>query len=314
MSIPMGFWQGNRSEYLAIPALCKLGFTVPVPRQEDHFGVDFIVHLANRVDQTIVPSGKSFGIQIKSNEDPLVLDKQHKRDGLYSSTLPFFLGVINRKDLTLTVYNTLNRLNFYWMFGPTRDFTLTVADEVDGIPKPDFEKRTGGTGRPILEISISEPATSWERSREIDVLQSAMRSWIDLENENLSLKEQGIALLFWPSTYIKNKPLAGGFEGIEPKTCSHTKFAGPDSLPHVCRATEKALISLSFYLRKMPRANVPADVDRQMKEMCQRVDSLKAECELFAITYKTQCSVDSMTSTAHSWTPPEYPEPPGVRE
>ncbi len=28
MSIPYGFHQGNRSEYLAIPALCKLGFVV----------------------------------------------------------------------------------------------------------------------------------------------------------------------------------------------------------------------------------------------------------------------------------------------
>jgi len=33
--IPFGFYQGNRSEYLAIPALSKLGFTIPIPRQED---------------------------------------------------------------------------------------------------------------------------------------------------------------------------------------------------------------------------------------------------------------------------------------
>lgn len=34
-----------------------------------------------------------------------------------------------------------------------------------------------------------------------------MRSWIDLENENLSLKEQGIGLVFVPPTYTKNQPL-----------------------------------------------------------------------------------------------------------
>ena len=44
MSIPFGYLQGNRSEYLAIPALTKIGFVIPVPRQEDHFGVDFVVH------------------------------------------------------------------------------------------------------------------------------------------------------------------------------------------------------------------------------------------------------------------------------
>lgn len=280
MSIPVGFWQGNRSEYLAIPALCKLGFTVPVPRQEDHFGVDFIVHLAKTVDQTVIPSGKSFGIQIKSNEASLLFDRQAQRDCLYGSTLPFFLGVVDRQKLTLTVYNTLNRLNFFWALGPTRDFTLVIGGHGDGIPKPDFEGRIGATGKAIVEIGISEPGTSCERSNEIATLQSTMESWIDLEDENLSLKEQGIALLFWPSTYTKNEPLAATTEGIEPRTCSYTKFAGSDSLAEVCRATEKALISLSFYLRKMPRGNVPVDTESQMNEMCKRVDLLRRECEI----------------------------------
>jgi hypothetical protein len=276
MSIPFAFYQGNRSEYLAIPALSKLGFTVPIPRQEDHFGVDFIVHLAKKIDQSIAPSGKSFGIQIKSNKDPLIFNEQHKRDCLYGSSLPFFLGVVSRQNLTLTVYNTLNRLSFYWMLGPKRDFSLTVEGEGEGIPKPDFERRTGGTGKPILQIDISEPSTPRERSDEIQVLQSTMRSWIDLENENLSLKEQGIALLFWPSAYAKNRPLG---EGIERETYSHTKFAGPASLPNICKATEKALTSLSFYLRKLPRHNVPDDIANQMNGMHPAADSLRRECE-----------------------------------
>lgn len=295
MSIPTGFWQGNRSEYLAIPALCKLGFTVPVPRQEDHFGVDFIVHLARTIDQTIAPSGKSFGIQIKSNEAPLVFDEQHKRDCLYGSSLPFFLGVVDRKNLTLTVYNTLNRLNFYWMLGPTKDFTLTVESTGDGIPKPDFREGTGGTGKPILEIDISEPATSEERSRDIEVLQTTMRSWIDLEDENLSLKEQGIALLFWPSTYAKNRPLG---EGIEQRTCPHTKFAGPDSLPNICKATEKTLTSLSFYLRKLPRDNVPQNVVSQMSAMHPKADSLRAECEALRREWKTDTGPPAAPSSS----------------
>jgi len=293
MSIPMGFWQGNRSEYLAIPALCKLGFTVPVPRQEDQFGVDFIVHLARTVDQTVTPSGKSFGIQIKSNTDPLVFDEPHKRDCLYGSSLPFFLGIVDRRNLTLTVYNTLNRLSFYWMLGPTRAFKLVAGGDEDGVPKPDFEKSTGETGKPILEIGISEPATSRARSDEIEVLQSTMRSWIDLENENLSLKEQGIALLFWPSTYAKNKPLG---EGIERETYSHTKFAGPGSLPNICKATEKALTSLSFYLRKLPRDDVPAELAPQMDGMHPKADALRRECE----TLRRQWEVDQGPPAAPS--------------
>ena len=275
MSIPMGFWQGNRSEYLAIPALCKLGFTVLVPRQEDHFGVDFIVHLARRVDQTITPTGRSFGIQIKSNRDPLIFKEQHKRDCLFGSSLPFFLGVVSREDLTLTVYNTLNRLQFYWKFGCKSDFKLTVGGEENGIPKPDFEHRTGGTGKPILQIGISEPGTSPERLDEVKAVQSTMRSWIDLENENLSLKEQGIALLFWPPHYAENKPLGD----VELSEWPHTKFAGPDSVTNICKATEKALTSLSFYLRKLPRDDVGTDVTKHMDMMSRNVASLKTDCE-----------------------------------
>ncbi len=309
MCIPYGFYQGNRSEYLAIPALSKLGFTVPVPRQEDHFGIDFIVHLAKIIDDVVTPTGRAFGIQIKSNRDPLTFNTQGRRDCLYSSSLPFFLGVVSRQDLTLSVYNTLNRLHFFWMRGPKEPFSLIVDDEGNGIPKPDFGKYTGGTGKPILEIDISEPRTPQKRMDDIEVLQSTMQTWIDLENDNLSLKEQGIALLFWPSTYAKNTPLRGG---IESKEYSYTKFAKRDSLPHVCRATEKALTSLSFYLRKLPRDNIPADVAHQMDGMHPKVDSLKAECELFRTTYAAQCIVDRTASATLSFTS-GCPDPPTIR-
>jgi hypothetical protein len=70
MSIPYGYWHGKVSEYVAMLALTKLGFTVPVPRQEDHFGVDFIVHLAScEDDKTVIPTGRSFGVQIRHYSD-----------------------------------------------------------------------------------------------------------------------------------------------------------------------------------------------------------------------------------------------------
>jgi len=274
MSIPFGYYQGNRSEYLAIPALSKLGFTIPVPHQEDHFGVDFIVHLAKMVDNIITPTGKSFGIQIKSSNSPLIFEKQDDRDCLYGSSLPFFLGIVSRNNLTLTIYNTLNRLNFFWMYGPQRAFKLIFDSDGDGIPKPDFQNGFGATGNPILEIGIADLGTSDERLKEAETLQLTMETWIDLENENLSLKEQGIALLYWPSNYTKNKPLGSNLQRY-----SYTKFAGPDSLPNICKATEKTLTSLSFYLRKLQENPCPADTVPLMNPMCEKVESLKKDCE-----------------------------------
>ncbi len=134
-------------------------------------------------------------------------------------------------------------------------------------------------------------------------LQSTMQSWINLENENLSLKEQGIGLLFWPSNYEKNKPLG---EVIEPKEYPCTKFAKSDCLSSVCRATEKALISLSFYMRKLPRDNVPFDVAGQMDKMRPTVELLRKECELLRIM---QWAARSTATTTLSFSPAEYPEP-----
>ncbi len=300
MGIPLGFYQGNRSEYLAIPALSKLGFTIPVPRQEDHFGVDFIVHLATNVDNVVTPTGKAFGIQVKTDSEEaktsLAFDTQDRRDSLYNSSLSFFLGVVSRQNLTLTIYNTLNRLNFFWMLGPKKDFSLVVDDTADGIPKLDMHSRTGGTGKPVLEIGISEPSTSTKRSVEAEVLQSTMRSWVDLETKNLSLKAQGIALLFWPSTYSKNKPLGNGVERHEPQTDAYTKFAGPDSLRNVCRATEEALTSLSFYLRRLQRDNIPPSIVSRMKEMHPRADLLRDDCKTLRNEWPTNTGPPAMPS------------------
>jgi len=261
MSIPFPFSLGNRSEYLAIPALTKLGFTVPVPRQEDHFGVDFIVHLASLEEQTVRPTGKSFGIQIKSNTEPIIFDTQHKRDCLFNSSLPLFLGVVSRTNLTLTVYNTLNRLNCFWSYGDKRKLSLIFGGNGSGLPKPDFDAENNHclayTGKPILEISIQEPETLEEKTKEIEILQSTMKSWIKLENENLSLKEQQIPLFFWSANYKTNIPLPNDSEHS-----SYTKYASWDSFPNICQTSKKVLMALSFYLRKLPETTDP-----QMKDL-----------------------------------------------
>lgn len=274
MSIPWGFYQGNRSEYLAIPALSKLGFTVPIPRQEDHFGVDFIVHLASLERQTLIPSGKSFGIQIKSNEEPLVFDEQHKRDCLYNSSLPFFLGVVSRENLTLTIYNTLNRLDIFWMLGSERDFRITYDAQGSGIPVPDFDERIARTGHPILEISIAEPSASGDRAQEIRELEAVMESWIDLENENLSLKRQDVPLVFWPAAYATNKLLSDDL-----MTYSFRAYTSRDSRSDICRATQKPLTALSFYMKNLIEEGGESE---RMVDLMQRVSnqvaSLKETC------------------------------------
>ncbi len=256
MSIPFGYLQGNRSEYLAIPALTKLGFVIPVPRQEDHFGVDFVVHLAEMVGNTVHPTGKSFGIQIKSNKKPISFKKKRPRDCLFNSSLPFFLGVVSREDLSLTIYNTLGRICFLWMKGGNRAFELVPNHKGKGLRKPDYDGGKVWTGKPISRISLKDKSSPAERLDEIRVLQTTMNSWINLENQILALKEQEIPIVWWPKKYETNKPLES--RNAKPHSFQTVAYVNPTTLPNICRATKVTLYSLSCYLRdylkKYPKA------------------------------------------------------------
>ena len=268
--IPYGFYQGNRSEYLAIPALSKLGFTIPVPRQEDQFGVDFIIHIAYMKDRTVVPSGRSFGIQIKSKKDPIVFDKKEDRESLFNSNMPFFIGVVSRESLTLTIYSTLARLRLFWMKGPNFKFKLVFKETDVARKPPDYKTGQVYTGKPILKIDIAEPSSANDRLDEFQDLQSTMGDWIQLENENLSLKEQKVPLLFLPTTYETNKPFLFGL----PLTC--IKYAAFGSLPDICKATAKNLESLEYYLEICKgRTNLPSDLLGLLKKQYDDVKKVK---------------------------------------
>ena len=278
MSIPIPFSLGNRSEYLAIPALAKLGFTIPVPRQEDHFGVDFIVHLANIENQTVHPTGKSFGIQIKSNEDPLTFDTQQGRDCLYS-TLPFFLGIVSRKNLTLTIYNTLRRLQCYWLQG--QKIRIIFGGMHWGLPvRDDKGNFLAYTGEPILEVNLAEPENPDDRKVEIESLQSTMESWINLENQNLSLKEQRIPLVYWPTQYNINKP---------PKHYSHEKVASWDSFSGIYEATKKILTVLPLYFEKLPEETTNNNIKSLMADSLTKVKELQKNCDDLLREMSSRC-------------------------
>lgn len=260
---PFGFYQGNRSEYLAIPALSKLGFTIPVPRQEDRFGIDFIVHLARLEDNTVIPIGKSFGIQIKANNDPLVFNGQEERDCLYESTIPFFLGVVSRENLTLTIYSTLTRLCFFWMKGPNQPFKIIPKSTGDGLVAPNHKEGNVWTGKPILEIDIGEKPTAEDRLEEIQNLQATMKDWIKLENDILSLKEQKVPIVWRPLSYETNKPFSQGMK------LDCIRYANPTTLPDICTAVLKTLTSLAFYLEDClnpERVTLPSD----LRELIQK--------------------------------------------
>lgn len=273
MAIPLGYWQGNVSEYIAGLALIELGFTVPVPRQEDHFGIDFILHLASLEDKTVLPTGRSLGIQVKSNKEAIVLSKSHQKACLFDSSLPFFLGVVSRNEDTIEVYNTLRRTEAYWLYGKERPVTL-VFEEVRGMSIPKIRLAGDGTvviptGPPILRLE----GAAHDRPG-IERLRKVVRGWIDLDSFNLSLKEQQIPLFYWPTQYRTNDEILGQ------EQMSYTKAASLESLPNVLQAAHRVLTALSFYVRRLPEEMPPGDhLANTMRATVPKVEDLEGACQ-----------------------------------
>src|ERR1044071_2192510 len=88
--------RGDRLEYLAEFALSTIGLTTPVPRQSDYFLVDCIVHPFRDEARSLVLTGQAFGCQIKSNSDPIKIERPENLGSFFFSSLPFFICLIER--------------------------------------------------------------------------------------------------------------------------------------------------------------------------------------------------------------------------
>ena len=103
-----GIRKGSYAEYLAIYLLSNLGFTTPVPRQED-YGVDLFCSLNQKTDNRTVV-GDSYAVQIKSSFNSVSYGKSGKKadrsqiDFLFNLKIPFFLGVVDLSTDSLNIY------------------------------------------------------------------------------------------------------------------------------------------------------------------------------------------------------------------
>lgn len=102
--------KGAHAEYLANYMLSLLGFTAPVPRQED-YGVDFFCSL-NIDDNNRTLVGDAYAIQIKSTVTSLTYGKDSTNnwrrdqiDFLFNLKVPFFLGIVDLDSETLSIYS-----------------------------------------------------------------------------------------------------------------------------------------------------------------------------------------------------------------
>lgn len=113
------FYKGNLSELLADYLLSTIGVATPTRRQFDH-GDDFICNIMEN-DSGYLTFGNPFSIQIKSASKPKVkfgtnIPQKWKIDHiscLFRNEIPFFIGIIDKENLSLSIYDTTGLWQLY---------------------------------------------------------------------------------------------------------------------------------------------------------------------------------------------------------
>ena len=115
------FRQGWQSEHLAMYILSKCSFLAQPITSSDDLGSDFF-GTRFRIDKNGVLLPKySYAIQIKSKGDiggkRWRMDVTRKTDYLSELEIPFFLGVVDRRNLTLGIYSGEAIPHFFALYG-----------------------------------------------------------------------------------------------------------------------------------------------------------------------------------------------------
>lgn len=108
MSHLISFRKGWESEHLARFILSKFSFVTEPSTIADDVGSDFFCTLFSVEDKKFLHPHNSFAIQIKSKKElgknKNEFDITNKRDYLGGLEIPFFVGVVDRDKLKITIY------------------------------------------------------------------------------------------------------------------------------------------------------------------------------------------------------------------
>lgn len=195
--------EGTRSEYLAQYALSAFGTSIPVPHPEDS-GIDLYCTLGRRVGRRFLVENQ-YLVQVKSTKDPVIYKGEDEVKWLLSHNYPFFLCIVNKASLKIDLYQTLalsilrakgaiENISLVFSTSPTKEYFPQLIDS---------KYATIYLGDPI--VSFSAASLSDEKTKTI--IAKAMKSWVELDQENISLKETGFTLYRIPASWKSNQAI-----------------------------------------------------------------------------------------------------------
>lgn len=202
-AIVENFHEGSRSEYLAQYIFSSFGTAVAVPHHEDH-GVDFFCTLTEKIGQ-MAWAKASYTVQVKSDLKPWIFQSAESVEWLIKHPLPLFLGVIDKKSVTLRVYHTAPRFCIWGLGDLPERLEMTPTEETVGRSTQWSEDHKFPLV-PILAIEIARLADDDYRKN----ARSILDFWIESENSNLTRIRVGHLSWKMPDTFETNTLPKGG--------------------------------------------------------------------------------------------------------
>jgi len=211
----------------------------PVLRQED-VGHDLqcVLHVPVEDDNKLIHAGPAFAVQVKSNHDDLVYEKDYERKWIGEQDNPFFVCVVNRAELTCEIYSTWNLLNGILKHGTgkhpgqkdspsrTKKVVLKLGSLGSGAPADrDTSYPYGGisfSGNGTLTIPLGPPilCLTPDRVKDLDSAKACamvLKEWVDLDRANIVRVAMGMYWIRGPKRAETDRPAWSSgevFEGI----------------------------------------------------------------------------------------------------
>jgi len=280
--------EGTRSEYLALYVFSALGTAVPVPHPEDS-GIDLYCTLGKMIGRRLAVENY-FLVQVKSQKVSVRYEGPEQARWVLTHHYPILICYIDKTAGIVEIYQTLS-LSFLYAKTALNSITLSPTE----VAKQ-FSDHTGETdpvihmGKPILKFDISKIGTKhWrENARE------TVRSWVEIERENIGLKLVGSTLFRYPEAYKTNVPVVGA------KSFIGNVFDTDKSAEHraafydVLLRQLAQLISLAAADKDIHRFNSIATFAKSITDHQPIPDCWGAN--LFAFSYNTGCKHLNLSS------------------
>ena len=190
--------EGSRSEILADYLLSTWGTVTPVRRQDD-YGIDLFCTLTETIGQRAVVTDY-YSVQIKSTDDPWLIEGRDSVRWLVEHPTPLFLACIDKQAGVLSIYKTLPRfLAAFWEPIERLELVPSAGDEGQGSSWTDFSRFE--LSAPILRVQVKDLLDADAMARFRDVL----RFWVGIDRLACRFRSMGLLRLREPHKYRVNE-------------------------------------------------------------------------------------------------------------